>query len=71
MQESDMRSAIPIALAYYLSNRMTKDFGRLKEKIDSGTIKNDNSLSSKIDDVNSLEKSFELLKSKAGNFSNA
>lgn len=55
---------ILIALAYYLSNRMTKDFGRLKEKIDSGTIKNDNSLSSKIDDVNSLEKSFELLKSK-------
>ena len=43
---------------------MTKDFSRLKIKIDNINVHNDKLLISKIDDVNSLEKSFELLKTK-------
>jgi signal transduction histidine kinase/CheY-like chemotaxis protein len=53
-----------LVVAYFLARRMTKDFSRLKMKMDNINVHNDKLLISKIDDVNSLEKSFELLKTK-------
>lgn len=53
-----------LVVAYFLARRMTKDFSRLKLKMDNINVHNDKLLISKIDDVNSLDKSFEILKTK-------
>ena len=53
-----------LVVAYFLARRMTKDFKKLKTKMDNINVHNDALLISKIDDVNSLDKSFEILKTK-------
>ncbi|MFH6769147.1 response regulator [Gaetbulibacter aquiaggeris] len=53
-----------VVVAYFLARRMTNDFSRLKTKIDDINNHSDKLLLSKIDDVNSLDKSFEILKTK-------
>ncbi|HEY5687497.1 MAG TPA: response regulator [Yeosuana sp.] len=53
-----------IVVAYFLARRMTNDFSRLKTKMDDISVHSDKLLISKIDDVNSLDKSFEILKTK-------